>query len=227
MRSRHVHDEKNSAEVAGLLNRPEISYNVSSNRPQKIKYHMECDQNNCQSLYPGYKNEPLRVNRPGKARKKKAPSFLYDLAHNLKAAALDKKVAEFPRTVIFCQSPPQIDNMWDYLASVLANERPEVRNPREYVQKYDAETSADLKKDQLASLKNPDSNLRIVVATSAFGMGVDVPNFRICVHWGVPRSFQCFVQESGRICRDGKAGVSFLIYNHGDLKGISPEGEDT
>ena len=155
------------------------------------------------------------------------PSFLYDIAHHLKAAALDKKASDFPRTIIFCKSHALTDSMWEYLSGVLACERPEVANPREYVQKYHAESSDELKKNLLATLKNPDSNLRIVVATSAFGMGVDIPNFRVCVHWGVPGSLQCYVQESGRICRDGKGGVAYLMYNLSDLNGISPEDQDT
>jgi RecQ family ATP-dependent DNA helicase len=60
----------------------------------------------------------------------------------------------------------------------------------------------------------PPPDFSIIVATNAFGMGIDNPHVRFVVHWTPPRSFEGFVQESGRAGRDSRAAASLVYYNY-------------
>ena len=60
------------------------------------------------------------------------------------------------------------------------------------------------------------SKLHVVVATCAFGMGIDAPNVRLVVHWQMPPTLEAYYQEAGRAGRDGKEARCLLLYRPGD-----------
>lgn len=81
-------------------------------------------------------------------------------------------------------------------------------------------------KDERQHLWQTDQ-CRIMVATNAFGMGIDKPDVRLVVHMDVPDSPEAYFQEAGRAGRDGKKAYAVLLYNASDKTKLMKRIPDT
>ena len=80
------------------------------------------------------------------------------------------------------------------------------------VEMFTRASTKEMKDKVLKSFINKDSKLRLVVATTAFSMGIDCPNICNVVHFGVPETIEQYVQEAGRAGQDGEPSTALLLY---------------
>ena len=80
---------------------------------------------------------------------------------------------------------------------------------------YHAGLSKELRSAKQDAWINND--IRVIVATNAFGMGIDKPDVRFVVHYDLPDSLEAYFQEAGRAGRDGKRSYATMLWNSSDI----------
>ncbi len=80
---------------------------------------------------------------------------------------------------------------------------------------YHAGLSANTRRQVLRAFLG--DRVHVIVATSAFGMGIDKPDVRQVVHWGPPLTLEAYYQEAGRAGRDGRAAECLVLWRPEDL----------
>ena len=90
---------------------------------------------------------------------------------------------------------------------------------------YHAGLDSTIKDERQKDWQN--DKIRVMVATNAFGMGIDKPDVRVVLHIDCPDSLEAYFQEAGRAGRDGRKAYAVLLYNEADRRKLDKRISDT
>lgn len=123
------------------------------------------------------------------------------------------------RVIVYCRKKEQCCELFELFRSTLGSKgyvNGEFGDDRTRIYAmFHSKTTQPVKDSVLASFLDPHGHVRVVFCTVAFGMGIDVKGVNTVIHIGPSNSLEDYLQESGRVRRDGQKSYALLVtYPH-------------
>ena len=120
------------------------------------------------------------------------------------------------RVIIYCQTRKQCAILYRVFETTLGISFYKGAVPnckKRLVEMYHAGTPKAVKQHISKDLSNDVGRIRVLIATIAFGMGIDCKQVKKIIHFGPSKNIECYIQESGRAGRDGSPSECILLFN--------------
>ena len=206
---------------------PVLAMTATANKKDREQIIESLSLNKCQSVV----GNPDRKNIFYKKlfREGQDLEAIGNILRPIAMALLEKKTA-YPLTVVY------VPLRWCGFAyklfeSVLGSSQyyppgcSEIPENRLFAQ-FHASQTKKMKDQILSEMCSPVSVVRVIFATVAIGMGVNVQSIRMIIHIGPPCTLRAYIQETGRAGRDGKPAQAILHYNNRDIARNKRDMED-
>lgn len=138
------------------------------------------------------------------------------------------KGVECPRTLIYVKDYQTCGELYQFFINSLQGKAywpsnsPKISTNR-MIAMYHSGTSLKIQQHVLSSLKDPVGRVRIVIATSALGMGVDFKCLYRVINYGPPNDVESYIQAFDRVGRDGMNSEALLLFHGRQLRLCEPE----
>ena len=133
-----------------------------------------------------------------------------------------------PRTLIYVKDYQRCGEIFNFFMHTLGDKSywpnsSRKKSTNRIIAMYHSGTASKIQEHVLSSLKDPEGSVRIVIATTALGMGVDIKGLHWVINYGPPNNMESYVQAFGRAGRDGKNSEALLLFHGHQLRLCEPE----
>ena len=203
------------SEARSLIKCPVLLITATANKSARKKMQKKFAMQNCCELI----DNPDRPNIKLFVQQYKRTVLIERVLEQL-IYLVKEKEGSCDRYIVFCPSIALCSKVFTAFSLLIGNEK--IKHVEMYHSKTTDQTKEKIRKD----LSDQNGKVRILVATSAAGMGVNLVGVSYVINFGPPMDMDSFVQQFGRCGRDGTQAMAMLIFSKAQCRGLDREMKD-